>query len=111
MPEALTDLFTEDGVRLGRGSRPLVGKKAILAENQKQMARHPQGKVFTYKPEVHDLQIVNETAARWGASDDSISMGSRPAAAPCARRRQRRPDEIASMIESVLRRGGWRRAV
>jgi uncharacterized protein (TIGR02246 family) len=63
--KALTDLFSEDGVRLGPGSPPLVGKKAILAENQKQMARHPEGKVLTYKPEVHDLQIANGWASEW----------------------------------------------
>jgi uncharacterized protein (TIGR02246 family) len=64
-PKALTDLFSEDGVRLDPGSAPLVGKKAILAKNQRSMAQHPQGKVLTYKPEIHDLQIADGWASEW----------------------------------------------
>jgi uncharacterized protein (TIGR02246 family) len=64
-PKALADLFTEDAVLLEPGSSALVGKKAILAENQKDQAEHPDAKVVSYKPDIKDVQVVDGWAFEW----------------------------------------------
>jgi uncharacterized protein (TIGR02246 family) len=62
-PVALTDLWTDDAVRLG-GGQAEVGKKAIRASNERQTAR--QGfKVLSYLPETKDLTILDGWAVEW----------------------------------------------
>jgi uncharacterized protein (TIGR02246 family) len=62
-PVALTDLWTDDAVRLG-GGQAEVGKKAIRESNERQTAR--QGfKVLSYLPETKDLTILDGWAIEW----------------------------------------------
>jgi len=70
-PKALADLFTEDAVLLEPGSAAVVGKPAILAENQKDQAEHPSAKVVSYKPDIKDLQVVDGWAFEWDYFDAS----------------------------------------
>ena len=62
---ALTDLWTDDAVRLGPGRPAEVGKKAIRESNERWSAR-PGVKVLSYVPETKDLTILNGWAVEWG---------------------------------------------
>ncbi len=64
-PVALTDLWTDDAVRLGPGRPAEVGKQAIRESNQRWSAR-PGAKVLTYVPETKDLTIWDGWAVEWG---------------------------------------------
>ena len=55
-PVALTDLWTEDAIRLG-GGRADVGKMAIGASNERQTA-NKAFKVLSYVPETKDLTFL-----------------------------------------------------
>jgi ketosteroid isomerase-like protein len=57
-PVALTDLWTEDAVRLGAGAPAEVGKPAIRASNERQTA-NKGFKVLSYVPETRDLTFLN----------------------------------------------------
>jgi len=63
-PVALTDLWTEDAVRLGAGGQPAeVGKPAIRETNGRGAALPL--KVLTYLPETQDLTILDGWAVEW----------------------------------------------
>src|SRR5437667_12703919 len=64
-PVALTDLFTDDAVRLSPGQPAEVGKKAIRESNERWSAR-PGFKVLSYVPETRDLTMLDGWAAEWG---------------------------------------------
>src|SRR3989442_8851932 len=64
-PVALTDLWTDDAVRLGPGRPAEVGKKAIRESNGRASA-HPGVKVLSYVPETKDLTIRKGWAVEWG---------------------------------------------
>ncbi|HET6668870.1 MAG TPA: DUF4440 domain-containing protein [Pyrinomonadaceae bacterium] len=64
-PVALTDLWTDDAVRLGPGRPAEVGKKAIRESNERWSAL-PGFKVLSYVPETKDLTILNGWAVEWG---------------------------------------------
>jgi ketosteroid isomerase-like protein len=64
-PVALTNLWTDDAVRLGPGRPAEVGKKAIRESNQRRSAL-PGVKVLSYVPETKDLTILNGWAVEWG---------------------------------------------
>jgi ketosteroid isomerase-like protein len=64
-PAALTDLWTDDAVRLGQGQPAEVGKQAIRESNERWSAR-PGVKVLTYVPETKDLTILDGWAVEWG---------------------------------------------
>ncbi len=61
---ALTDLWTDDAVRLGRGQPAQVGKQAIRESNERWSAR-PGVKVLSYVPETRDLTILDGWAIEW----------------------------------------------
>ena len=64
-PVALTDLWTDDAVRLSPGQPAEVGKQAIRESNERWSAR--QGvKVLSYVPETKDLTILDGWAVEWG---------------------------------------------
>jgi uncharacterized protein (TIGR02246 family) len=63
-PVALTDLWTDDAVRLSPGQPAEVGKQAIRASNERWAAR--QVKVLSYVPETKDLTILDGWAVEWG---------------------------------------------
>src|SRR5438128_11967140 len=57
-PVALTDLWTDDAVRLGPGRPAEVGKRAIRESNERWSAL-PGVKVLSYVPETKDLTLLN----------------------------------------------------
>jgi uncharacterized protein (TIGR02246 family) len=57
-PVALTDLWTDDAVRLGVGAPADVGKKAIRESNERQTA-NKGFKVLNYVPETKDLTFLD----------------------------------------------------
>jgi len=64
-PVALTNLWTDDAVRLRSGQPPELGKKAIQESNQR-WAALPGIKVVSYVPETKDLTILKGWAIEWG---------------------------------------------
>ena len=64
-PVALTDLWTDDAIRLGQGRPAEVGKQAIRESNERWSARSGV-KVLTYVPETKDLTIWDGWAVEWG---------------------------------------------
>jgi ketosteroid isomerase-like protein len=64
-PVALTDLWTDDAIRLGPGQPAEVGKQAIRESNERWSA-HPGLKVLTFVPEPKDLTIWDGWAVEWG---------------------------------------------
>jgi ketosteroid isomerase-like protein len=64
-PVALTDLWTDDAVRLGPGRPAEIGKKAIRESIERWSARSG-AKVLTYVPETKDLTILDGWAVEWG---------------------------------------------
>jgi ketosteroid isomerase-like protein len=64
-PVALTELWTDDAVRLRTGQPPELGKKAIRESNERWSAR-PGVKVLSYVPETKDLTILKGWAVEWG---------------------------------------------
>ena len=65
-PVALTDLWTDDAIRLGPRPAGEVGKQAIRESNERWAAR--QGlRVLTFVPEIKDLTILEDGwAVEWG---------------------------------------------
>ena len=64
-PVALTDLWTDDAVRLRAGQSPELGKKAIQ-ESYQRWAAVPGIKVVSYVPETKDITILDGWAVEWG---------------------------------------------
>ena len=65
-PVALTDLWTDDAVRLSPGRPAEVGKRAIRESNERWSAL-PGVKVLSYVPETKDLTtILDGWAVEWG---------------------------------------------
>ena len=95
-PKALADLFTEDAVLLQPGQAPVVGKKAIFAENLQDQTAHPDAKVLSYKPEIKDLQIHGDFAFEWDTFEasykDSANGEAKTFRAKALRILQRQPD-------------------
>ena len=65
-PTALTELWTDDGVRLQHGAPADVGKEVIRATNERNKAAHPDLRVLSYVPEIKDLTVIGEWAFYWG---------------------------------------------
>src|SRR5437773_6365720 len=63
-PVALTDLWTDDVVRLSPGQPAEVGKKAIRESNERWSAR-PGFKVLSYVPETRDLTMLDGWVVGW----------------------------------------------
>jgi len=60
-PVALTELWTDDAIRLGRGQAE-VGKKAIRESNERQTA-NKGFRVLSYVPETKDLTFLDGGSA------------------------------------------------
>jgi ketosteroid isomerase-like protein len=78
-PVALTDLWTDDAIRLGPGQPAEIGKQAIRESNERWSAR-PGLKVLTFVPETKDLTIWGGGAVEWRAFTASYvaSSGGEP---------------------------------
>jgi uncharacterized protein (TIGR02246 family) len=70
-PQALADLFTDDGVLLEPGGPAVIGKAAILGGNKKDSLEHPDARVVSYKPEIKELQVVDGWAFEWDTFEGS----------------------------------------
>jgi ketosteroid isomerase-like protein len=57
-PVALTDLWTDDAIRIGAGQPVEVGKTAIRASNERQTA-NKDFKVLSYVPEIKDFTFLD----------------------------------------------------
>ena len=63
---ALTDLWTEDAVRLQQGEPDDVGKQASRATNERFKAATPELRVLSYVPENKELTVTDGWAFVWG---------------------------------------------
>jgi ketosteroid isomerase-like protein len=62
---ALTELWTDDAVRLNSGRPPQVGRKAIRESNERWAAAGGI-KVLSYVPETRDVTMLDGWAIEWG---------------------------------------------
>ncbi len=65
---ALTEQWTDDGVRLHQGAPPDIGKAAIRAANERSKKARPGMTVPSYVPEIKETTIVHGWAFEWGTS-------------------------------------------
>ena len=63
---ALTELWTDDGVRLQQGAPADIGKQAIRATTERNKASHPELRVVSYIPETKDVTVTDGSAFEWG---------------------------------------------
>ena len=63
---ALTELNTDDAVRLQQGEPDDIGKEAIRATNERLKAATPDLRVLSYVPETKDLTVPDGWAFEWG---------------------------------------------
>ena len=64
---ALTELWTDDAVRLGPPADPDIGKEAIRATNERFKAATPELRVLSYVPENKELKVMADGWAYvWG---------------------------------------------
>jgi uncharacterized protein (TIGR02246 family) len=63
---ALTDLWTDDAVRLQQGEPDDIGKQAIRATNERFKAATPELRVLSYVPENKELTVTDGWAFVWG---------------------------------------------
>ncbi len=73
-PKGLTDIWTEDAVRLLPGKPPDVGKQAIGAENEKFHAQYPGFKVLGYVAKYRNIQIEDGLACEWGEHEGQYKL-------------------------------------
>jgi ketosteroid isomerase-like protein len=72
-PVALTDLWTDDAVRLTPGQPAEVGKQAIRERNERGVRTRAGLKVLSYIPETRDLTFLNAGwAVEWRTFSASI---------------------------------------
>ena len=65
-PNALTELWTDDAVRIQQGMPPDIGQDAIRAVNERHRTAYPGFRVVSYVPEIKDVTIVDGWAFQWG---------------------------------------------
>ncbi|MDO8680182.1 MAG: nuclear transport factor 2 family protein [Acidobacteriota bacterium] len=64
---ALSELWTDDIVRLQQGQEAEVGKQAILAAEERRRAAQPGFRVVSYVPEIKDVTVTTDGwAFEWG---------------------------------------------
>jgi ketosteroid isomerase-like protein len=72
-PDALTDYWADDAVRLGIGQPAQVGKQAIREHNERGVRTRQGLKVLSYVPETKDLTFLEEDwAVEWRSFTASI---------------------------------------
>ena len=99
-PVALTDLWTDDAIRLGVGQPAEVGKQAIRASNERQTA-NKAFKVLSYVPETKDLTFL----------DGGWAVDWRTFTASYADSPGGEPKQIRGMVLVVLKKlpdGSWK---
>lgn len=63
---ALTDLWTDDAVRLQQGEPDDIGKQAIRATNERFKAATPELHVLSYVPDNKEVTVTDGWAFVWG---------------------------------------------
>jgi ketosteroid isomerase-like protein len=63
---ALTEMNTDDAVRLGQGEPDDIGKEAIRATNERLKAAAPELRVLSYVPEDKEVTVTDGWAFVWG---------------------------------------------
>ena len=64
--DTLLSLWTDDGVLLQPGQKPLIGKKAIWKYMKEQKKIEPDFKIIDYIHEFEEIRILGEWAFEWG---------------------------------------------
>ena len=98
-PVALSNLWTDDAVRLGPGRLVAVGKKDIRDSNERWSALSGV-KVLSYVPETKDLTILKGWAIEWGYITGSYVE------APGGEVKQIRGTRL--MVLKKMRDGSWK---
>jgi uncharacterized protein (TIGR02246 family) len=76
-PVALTDLWTDDAIRIGVGTPAEVGKQAIRASNERYAAAIKGLKVLSFVPETKDFTFLDAGwAVEWRTY--TVSIGNSP---------------------------------
>ena len=75
-PNALTVLWSDDGINLGF-PQPVVGIKAMGEAYAKFRAEHPDFKVLKYANDITDVRIVDGWAIEVGYSEGTYQMSSK----------------------------------
>lgn len=72
-PDALAALWTKDGVLLGEGGQPVVGRAALRAA-------YAQGgwKVLKYTPHIQNVAVDGDSAVEWGRFEVSFRTADQP---------------------------------
>lgn len=80
-PTALTNLWSDDGVKVDAPGGPVVGKKAIGELYEKFREQYPEFQVLKYAPDYRDMQtmIVDEWAIEVGYTDATFKMSANAA--------------------------------
>jgi ketosteroid isomerase-like protein len=71
-PMALQQEWADDAVRLEPDGPADVGKAAIYAADLRFMKESPGYAIVSYKPDIRDVQVVNDWAFEWGYFDAGV---------------------------------------
>lgn len=96
----LARLWTEDAVRMQPGGPAEIGLNAIFAEDKREEISYPGAQTLTYKPDIRDIQIVNDWAFEWGYFESSYKVSA-----------DAKPETLNGKLLRVLRRqpdGSWK---
>ena len=73
----MTNLWSEDGVKLDVPGPPVVGKKAMQELYEKSRAEYPEFKVLKYAPDFTDVQIADGWAIEVGSVEATYRMSAK----------------------------------
>lgn len=73
-PSQLTNLWSEDCVRLGVPGPAIVGRKAMREVYEKFRAEHPDFKMLNYVPAIQDVQVADGWAIEWVYYEATFTM-------------------------------------
>ena len=76
-PAAMTDLWSEDGVKIDGPNGPVVGRKAMQELYLKTRTGFPEFKVSKYSTDIKELQIVDGWALEVGDTEATYQMSAK----------------------------------
>jgi hypothetical protein len=76
-PTAMTNLWSEDGVKIDGPNGPIVGKKAMQDLYVKTRTGFPEFKVSKYSTDIKELQIVDGWALEVGDTEATYQMSAK----------------------------------
>jgi len=74
---AMTNLWSEDGVKIDVPGGPAVGRKAMQEVYEKSRADYPEFQVLKYTNDVRDVQIVDGWAIEVGDSEATYKISAK----------------------------------